>query len=245
MKKLLIAFTIILACMILFDCSMPSDEDLDSFQLDYSDYDLILNSSALAYITDNNAINWYTNNNAIIRISATNDPKIVKITGMTLGTATLSCNYKYNNETYERTRTIHVVNPNYPTTPIFGNYDAWTYVNSPGWIKVENARFTISSTSLVMAGTTLFPNSNNIYKDQKLFALNGQIWMTYKLNNTLQKTYLFDYYFEDNTRYGTKVLWIKNDSTSDYTIYWKPSAETAASSLIIPYILVGNTPTNP
>ena|GEM_PF-3594476 len=132
--------------------------------------------------------------------------------------------------------------PSDEDTAIYGTYDCWSYSAATGWIKTPNSQLVLSATSLEMAGTQIFPSTNPNYKNQTLHSKDGQIWMEAKVSGTLQTVYLYDYYLQDATAYGTPVLWVKGEYTNTATITSAPDPATASVSQLLAYVPVGKTP---
>jgi len=185
--------------------------------------------------------------------------KKAKITCLAAGTATITCKddmdeFKANRQ--ECTITIFDPHPTTSTTTstttttiqdlqdteLYGTYDAWGFTATSGWVKAENNQLAISANSIIMAANTVFPNPIPTLTDQSLHIKDGQIWMTYKISGMGQTTYLYDYYLEDSTRFGTSVLWLKADTSNSATLSSAPDPATASMSQLLIYIPVGNTP---
>jgi hypothetical protein len=132
--------------------------------------------------------------------------------------------------------------PSDEDTAIYGTYDCWGYSAASGWIKIPNRQLVLSATSLTMAGTQNFPSPNPNFKNQKLHSKDGQIWMEAEVSGTQQLIYLFDYYLQDATAYGTPILWLKGEYTSTATITSAPDPATALASNILAFVPVGKTP---
>ncbi len=132
--------------------------------------------------------------------------------------------------------------PSDEDTAIYGTYDCWSYSAATGWIKTPNSQLVLSATSLKMAGTQIFPSTNPNYKNQTLHSKDGQIWMEAKVSGTLQTVYLYDYYLQDATAYGTPILWVKGEYTNTATITSAPDPATASVSQLLAYVPVGKTP---
>jgi hypothetical protein len=163
--------------------------------------------------------------------------------GKKAGTTTITARFYYRQaviSTIECIVTVPV--PFEYDTDTFGTYDLWSYSEAGGWLKVQNQQLVLSRESLNMASIAVFPSNNPYFEAQKLFVKDGQIWMTYKVNDQLQTLFLYDYFLEDSTRYGARVLWIKSNSSSSATVTTAPDPSSAGTSQLLMYVPVGESP---
>lgn len=123
---------------------------------------------------------------------------------------------------------------------LFGTYDSWTYVSGSGWTMVPNNQLVIGTASLKLSGSTIFPTTGATA--QQLGIKDGQIWIKVTANNSTQTVYCLDYFLQDATAYGTKILWIKSDTTTTATLTVAPEPATATANSILCFIPVGSTP---
>jgi hypothetical protein len=123
---------------------------------------------------------------------------------------------------------------------LFGTYDSWTYVSGSGWTLVPDNQLIIGTASLKLNGVTLYPTTG--VSAQELGINNGQIWVTTTANNTTQTAYVLDYFLQDATAYGIKILWVKSETTTMATLTTAPAPSTATANSILCFIPVGAIP---
>lgn len=251
MKKYVLKYSVFILVLIsIISCSQMDDIKPSRFWLNRYDIELPagenfnLEAREDPPATNNAVWQWTSSNPGCVEMTGYGFKGYgLMLQGKNAGTTTITARFLYRQaviSTLECTVTVPV--PFEYDTDTFGTYDLWSYSEVGGWLIVQNQQLVLSKESLKMASITVFPSNNPYLEDQKLFVKDGQIWMTYKVNDQLQTLYLYDYFLEDSTRYGANVLWIKSNSSSSATVTAAPDPSSAGTSQLLIYIPVGESP---